>query len=316
MSPKRPNYTTTHSAGMTLVEVLISMAIFSILLVTGTSLMSFINKQAGGLNDNVAISNAMNQVKYAFGDDERYCEKILGRLPGGTPRPFSPTNTNGVAITTVDFYDLVTNQKKDNAVAVGQKIENKSGVIVQSIRLKPVSVLSPSLVLATLDFTFRKEATSPTTIVRKIPIHITMQGSSIKRCSAGLSTSLVAERKCEMDHNGYYYWDYATENCLPLAGVQKFPGQTAFEASCPAGWYPATSIADPTAKKVCHAKVTDGPNITPRSYRSGAVDESDIIAYDSSLNIATNKCSYVYFESSSASDYTTSIECARNGVVR
>lgn len=305
-----------NTSGMTLVEVLVSLAIFSILLVTGTSLMAFINKQAGSLNDNVAISNAMNQVKYAFGDDERYCEKILGRLPGGTPRPFSPTNINGVAITSVDFYDLVTNQKKENAVAVGQKIEKKSGVIVEGIRLRPVSSLSPQLVLASLDITFKKDATSPTTIIRKIPIHITMQGLNIKKCSAGLATSLVAERKCEMDHNGYYYWDYEAETCKPLAGVEKFPGPTAFEAACPAGWHPATSIADPYAKKVCDAEVNKGPNITPRTYLSGTVDESDLIGFDSFLNVATNKCSYVYYESTFSSDYTTSIECARNGVVR
>lgn len=307
---------TLDTSGMTLVEVLVSLAIFSILLVTGTSLMAFINKQAGSLNDNVAIANAMNQVKYAFGDDERYCEKILGRLPGGTPRSFSPTNTSGVAITTVDFYDLVTNQKKENAVAVGQKIEKKSGVIVQDIRLKPVSALSSRLVLASLDVTFKKDATSPTTIVRKIPIHITLQGSNIKKCSAGLATSLVAERKCEMDHNGYYYWDYEAETCKPLAGVEKFPGPTAFEATCPAGWHPATSIADPYAKKVCNAEVDKGPNITPRTYRSGLVDESDLIGFDSFLDVATNKCSYVYYESTFSTDYTTSIECAKNGVVR
>lgn len=298
-------------------EILISIVVFAILMLSGTSLMAFINKQVAGLNNNIAIQNTMNQVKYAFGDDERYCEKILGDLPGGTPRPFDINNPQGVSISTIDFYDLVANLKKENAATTGKKIDEKSSVVLRDIRLKPVATLSTSMVLASLDFIFENpDKTGPSRIVRNIPIHITMQGNAIKRCSAGLATNLAATRKCEMDSNGYYYWDPLVEECLPLPGVKEFESPDPFFAACPVGWVPAASKEDPwAAYETC---ITDVAPVTipSRAYKSGFVDDYPVKIADEFLDFATGKCRFAYPTTGFQAPEKTAIKCAKIGLVR
>lgn len=304
--------------GLSLIEVLLSIAVFSALVFAGAGWMNLLNKEAGSANENVAIANAMGQVKYAFGDDDRYCTKILGILPNGNKRTFNINNTAGENIPRIDYYDLIPNTPAlSKVMVVGETLPEKA-VTVQEIRLKPVSVLSPSTVLSNLEIKFLKAARSgPQQITRTMPIYVTISAAGvIQKCSTSLSTSLVTSRVCEVSTNGYQRWNPANEKCELIEGVEWVSGTTPFKATCGAGQVVAVSGMEAEPQQIaCRTSSTQGPPIPPRTYLSGFTDVSNTIGWTATLDIPTNTCTFVYVAGSEPTTDVAQIKCANVGEV-
>jgi hypothetical protein len=297
--------------GFSLIEILLSIAFFAMVAITGAGWMNLLNNEAQGTNENLAISGAITKSTYALGDTDLYCTKIVGRLDDGTKRPFDLANAAGTTLKSIDFYDSTATTKLANVVQENAKLDPRSGVVLKELRLRPVSNMAPGVALSSLDFTFTKIAKQgPQQIVRKIPLYVTVQNGVIEKCSTELATLLVSIRLCDAQSDGYSTWDPLKEECKENADVKWFPSANPAVALCPGGWKPALSGLEPAPNLVaCISKATLGMNIPPRVYMSNYVDNTEIQGFVSTYDPTVGACRFAFTTGSVPYANASQIKC-------
>jgi Tfp pilus assembly protein FimT len=307
-------------SGFSLIEILISISFFSVLVFAGAAWINLLNRESLSSNESIAIANALAQTRYALGDTDLYCTKIVGRLPNNTERPFDTTNPQGVKIPSIDFYDPTLATNLGTVVKEGEPVDDRSTALTREIRLRPISVISSganAIILGSLEFSFTKVA-GPNDIVRKIPLYVTVQNGRIKRCSTSLATFMISNRLCEINNDGYQAYNPVTDECDLITDVDWFPGNDATRtATCPAGWFPAVSgLEMEPAMVACTSDSSAGMDMPPRDYRSGFVADDAMRGWSADYDAATKACRFVYIQGLTPVPGASKIKCAKQGVKR
>jgi prepilin-type N-terminal cleavage/methylation domain-containing protein len=314
--------------GFSLIEVLLSIAFFAVLVFAGTAWMQVLNKDAASSNENIAISNVMNHVRYAFGDDPKYCQKIVATQADGSARSFDFTNTAGISIPSIDYYNIDANTKGPNVVALnmplikangGISAPGVDGVNLASIQLVPVSITSPTTGLANLEFNFVKPGTQQQ-ILRKLPLYITLAAGKISTCSTYAVTNVMAQtvstRQCEISSGGFTKINPTTGACEVDPALAKwYPSSDPLSATCPTGTVPAAPAGtDDPQLSVCRTGATFTTPLPPRVYAGGVVDVSPDIGWRIiSFDMAAGRCNFGYVVGAAPNPGETAILCTTAG---
>lgn len=301
--------------GLSLLEVIISIAFFSALVLAGAGWMNLLSQESIASNDNIAIANAMNRVRYAFGDDDRYCKKIVGTMPDGSARAFDLASSVGSALVAIDYYNIDNNTKTGNVMTAAQALEKSNGAIsggvkVRSIVLRPVSKTAGNSGVANLEFTFAKSNGSE--VRRWFPVYVTVAGGVIDSCSTMASTDLVVSKKCEIVGGGYTQYDSADDSCKANEEVSEWQyTNDTTTATCAPGTHPAASLDDPNPElTVCRAEAEFVDSLPPRAY-GGVVDESPDSGWRVTWDKTTSSCKFQYVIGATPKVGKNGIRCSR-----
>ena len=304
------NLSKLNQRGLSLVEVMIVVVAFAFLNLAAISWIRMLNRESEASNEGASISSTMTKVRAAFGDDDILCTKILKNQ--------ALTATTGSSVPMINYYDKdpANPNPVGQAIAAGHVTDPQTGIMVLSILLKPITAVGATTVIANLEVTFAKELRSSVLVVRKIPLQAFIASGKIVSCSMAMSSKVVMNTKiCEVLHDGFYFFDAATDECKPSPQVKTFTGLTPFEAKCPAGYRPAASKLNLNSAAVaCSATSLPGAILPPRTYLSGFVDKSRSLGYVSSLDYQAATCTFVYEVGVSTSGNQTRILCVESSV--
>ncbi|MEK6774458.1 MAG: prepilin-type N-terminal cleavage/methylation domain-containing protein [Bdellovibrionota bacterium] len=293
--------------GFSLIESLSAIALLAVIVFV---FLGWVVNHKMGLNNisqNSEITNTMLRVVSAFGDEDRYCRDIIG------PIAFNPTETNGVQIGAIDYYNSIDVKiPNGNVVKIGEPLAQAQGVTTKDIRLKPSVILDAQTVLANLEFTFTKSnVLGPSTNVQKLPVYLTLSAGSILTCSISLAPSLIiSNRLCEVQEGGFSHYDPVTKTCVVNDGVKWFVSTDPLKASCPVDFKAATNQKNVGRnKQVCTSVSTVGTKIPPRSYKNGVVMKDNVNIFSAILNPTTSTCKFIFLRGEKPADFKSSIKC-------
>ncbi len=277
----------------------------------------------GNVQSNNEIADTILKINTAFGGDDRYCTEVLKNEILTTAQP------DGSVVDSVDFWNIQTVPPTvlANVLTRGQKVDNKSSLIIKDIRIKPVTqtgivygagnVVAGKTILANLEFTFSKtESLGAQESIRRIPIYAATDiADRIMLCSSSASSSiLVLAQMCLFTNYGYAVYDPFTKTCNESSNVVWVNGGPA-SASCPAGMKVATSpLANRyrAAEVVCRINNSAVFTLPPRTYSNNFIDSVPWQAGEKDLDIPTSTCRFVYINGTDTSAITTSIKCVPN----
>jgi hypothetical protein len=284
--------------GLNLLELTITLAIASIMVLSFTSLSGFTFATMSSIDKSVAVASTMQDLRLTLSSSYpvvpagstvpvNECTANLRNTPLGMNQPA------GVPLTQTLGSHGTTGNLAQSIATVG---DTQDGISISSIMLVPLAQVDTNMIVANLQFAFQKSnVMGSASAMRTIPIFAKVESGVVQTCwQRQESATIIGTPICAATSAvGANLYDPLQDLCI-APKMAWFTGTSA-SASCPSG----DSLPAGTSSAVnCGADApsgwTDPSTPTPISMSDGSVVQATRNWVIYTQNLVTNTCNCYY----------------------